>query len=82
LPPRIPAGLLAHELEHTAHSAGVEVGLRPVAVVRRIEDARLAEQVEAELQRIACGGVRELVDEALERECEPVAFRRAQRPRR
>ena len=30
----------------------IEAGLRPVAIVRRIEHPRLAEQIETELQRI------------------------------
>ena len=43
---------------------------------------RLTEQVEPELQRILAGGVRQLVDERLERERQRVALGRTQRARR
>ncbi len=70
-----PARLLGDELDDAAHAAGV----MRVASFSRRDDARFAEEIEAELDRILSRRVRELVDERLDDERERVAARRAQR---
>ena len=52
------------------HAFGVRVPLRGVGLVR--------EHIELELQRVLAGGVRQLVEEALEHECKGVAAGRPQ----
>ena len=58
-----PARFLGDELEHAAHAGRIEAATaaatassRTAAVRRRIDDRRVRQQLEPELQRILAGG--------------------------
>ena len=73
-----PAGFLRHQIDHAAHPAGVEAG--PLARAGRIgQQAWRAEDVVGELDRVDARGMRQFVEERLEREAEAVGARRAHR---